>query len=82
MTCSPFLIRMFRKYGFREYLTPIEDPIVGTLHRMLLVLHDLDHLAQCGSPFYRIAMERGLAAVKHHWLTDMFNDYKAQYAST
>ncbi len=82
VTCAPLLRRMFRKYGFREYLAPIEDKIVGKLHRMLLVLHDLDHLAQCGSPFYRIAMERELAAVSHGWLSDMFNNYKTNYAPT
>lgn len=82
VTCAPYLTRMFRKYGFREYLAPVRDPIVGTLHRMLLVLHDLDHLAQCGSPFYRIAVERELTAAKHHWLTDMFDNYKAGYAPT
>jgi len=82
MTCAPFLVRMFRKYGWREYLDPIEDPIVGKLHRMVLALHDLDYLAQCDSPLHRIAKERELAAVSHDWLSVMFNNYKAQYAPT
>jgi len=41
---------MFRHYGFREYAAPILDPVVGTLHRTLLVLDDLDNLSRANSP--------------------------------
>jgi predicted GNAT family N-acyltransferase len=57
-TCAPLLLRMFRKYGFREYLAPIHDAVVGILHRTLLVLDDLDHLERVRSPFFEMAKDR------------------------
>jgi predicted GNAT family N-acyltransferase len=81
VTCAPVLRRMFRKYGFREYLAPIDDPVVGPLHRLVLVLSDLEYLAKCGSPFIRIATEHALIPNSHVWLTEMFESYGAQYAS-
>jgi hypothetical protein len=71
---------MFRKYGFREYLAPIHDPVVGTLHRTLLVLDDLPHLARVGSPFLPMAQQKNLVANERPWLKQIFDDYKARHA--
>jgi len=62
VTCAPSLVRIFRRYGFREYAPPIHDPVAHTLHRMLLVLADLDYLSSIGSPFHAIALKAGLVA--------------------
>ena len=76
-TCAPILLRLFRGYGFREYAPPLADPIVGTLHRTLLVLDDLTHLAQVKSPFVAIAERHRLSAVERPWLNQIFSDYRA-----
>jgi len=61
VTCAPSLLRMFQRYGFREYAAPIHDPVAQTLHRMLLVLDDVLYLSSIGSPFYRIAVNAGVS---------------------
>ena len=76
-TCAPVLVRMFRRYGFREYASPIRDPIVGTLHRMLLVLDDIEHLGKNNSPFEPIARRHDIAMVSRPWLEKIFEDYRA-----
>jgi hypothetical protein len=66
--CVPSLLPIFRRYGFREYLPPFLDPIVGKLHRMVLVLDDLAYLERVRSPFLRIAKQVGLAHQCRPWL--------------
>lgn len=75
-TCAPILRRMFRKYGFREFAVPILDPVVGPLHRMLLVIDDLTHLEHVGSPFLSIAVTNGIGAKKRPWLRQIFHGYE------
>ena len=76
-TCAPVLARLLRGYGFREFAKPIEDPVVGCLHRMLLVMDDLPHLDSAKSPFLRIAQEHRVKACSRPWLTNLFEAYKA-----
>lgn len=66
--CAPSLLPIFRRYGFREYLPPFSDPIVGQLHRMVLVLDDLAYLERVRSPFLGIAKQFGLAHQCRPWL--------------
>lgn len=66
--CAPSLLPIFRRYGFREYLPPCVDPIVGQLHRMVLVLDDLAHLERVRSPFLQIAGQFGLGHQHRPWL--------------
>jgi predicted GNAT family N-acyltransferase len=66
--CAPSLLPIFRKYGFREYYPPYLDPIVGPLHRMVLVLDDLAHLERVRSPFLRIAKQFGIGHECRPWL--------------
>jgi hypothetical protein len=66
--CAPSLLAIFRRYGFREYLPPCFDPIVGRLHRMVLVLDDLSHLEEVRSPFLVIAKQFGIGHQSRPWL--------------
>jgi predicted GNAT family N-acyltransferase len=66
--CVPSLLPIFRRYGFREYVPPFVDPIVGHLHRMVLVLDDLAYLERVRSPFLAIAKHVGLAHQCRPWL--------------
>ena len=76
-TCAPPLARVFRGYGFREYAAPISDPVVGILHRTLLVLDDLEYLMRIGSPFAHIAARCGVAPTRRTWLDVIFTRYHA-----
>ena len=78
-TCAPTLARLFRRYGFREYASPFRDPIVGTLHRTVLVLDDVEYLARIRSPFAQIAHRHAISAVARPWLIKIFDEYKARH---
>jgi predicted GNAT family N-acyltransferase len=79
VSCAPLLVRMFRRYGFREYAPPIKDPVVGTLHRNLLVLDDLEYLQRIQSPFAAIAARANVTHQDRPWLTHLFEKYRAHY---
>jgi len=81
-TCAPLLLRMFRKYGFREYIAPTHDPVVGILHRTVLVLDDVEHLERVRSPFFEMAKERSVVPHSRPWLQRMFDDYTGRRAAT
>jgi predicted GNAT family N-acyltransferase len=81
-TCASILLRMFRKYGFREYAPPIRDPVVGMLHRTVLVLDDLAHLERVHSPFWPMARQHQIEPQGRIWLQRIFDDYKARHADT
>jgi predicted GNAT family N-acyltransferase len=66
--CVPSLLPIFRRYGFREYMPPFSDSIVGQLHRMVLVLDDLAHLERVRSPLLGIAQHFGVAHQSRPWL--------------
>src|SRR5437899_231885 len=72
--CAPSLLPIFRRYGFREYLPPCVDPIVGLLHRMVLLLDDLAHLEKVRSPFLGIAKQFGLGHKCRPWLEKRIED--------
>jgi len=71
-TCAPRLLPLFTRYGFREYAVPVRDTIVGMLHRTVLVLNDLEHLASVNSPFAVIARRRGVVPASQSWVARLF----------
>lgn len=77
VACATRLVRLFRRYGFREYQTPYEDAVVGRLHRLVLVMRDRAHLARCNSPFSRIASELDLPDESQPWLTNIIDSHRA-----
>ncbi|HEY8010775.1 MAG TPA: GNAT family N-acyltransferase [Rudaea sp.] len=60
-TCAPAHLGMFSGYGFREVAAPVNDPVGGVLHRILLPLDDLEHLERVDSPFATLARLFGIA---------------------
>lgn len=57
-TCAAPLLRVFRKYGFREVAPPYVDVDVGLLHRLALDIEDRAYLASIKSPFLEARPER------------------------
>ena len=82
VACAKILVRMFRGYGFREYATPVDDPVVGQLHRFVLVLDDLDYLAAIKSPFHALALERGVKPVERPWLRGLLESTPSALSMT
>jgi predicted GNAT family N-acyltransferase len=76
-TCARRLVRLFASYGFREFAETIEDNVTGTLHRMLLVLDDVEYLAQIGSPFLAVAIRHGIEREERPAVSALFEEYEA-----
>lgn len=70
--CAPALKPLFARYGFREYLPPHHDLAAGLLHRMVLVLDDIDYLEKIHSPFVVIAKELAVVGYARLWLNEIF----------
>ena len=72
MTCAPRLTKLFEKYGFRQYSTPYNDPVVGQLIRLVLFLGDVDHFKKVRSPFIKIATEKAVRTSNGLNFDDLF----------
>jgi hypothetical protein len=70
--CAPRLVPFFRRYGFREYLPPLEDAVISEAHRMVLLLDDVLHLRSSGSPLLSIANEGIGVSRTRSWFTARF----------
>jgi len=78
VACASGLRSFFVQYGFREYLPPFSDPVVGALHRMVLALHDLVHLERTNSPYLTIARLLHLEHVSRPWLEGILEEHRKQ----
>jgi len=52
--CSPSLVELYERLGYRRYGENIVDPVFGFKVPMVLVLFDQDYLAEIRSPLIRI----------------------------
>jgi predicted GNAT family N-acyltransferase len=52
--CSPELVPLYMRMGFRPFGTPFIDPYVGQQTPMVAIFRDLAHFRQCGSPISAI----------------------------
>jgi acyl carrier protein len=80
VACASGLRSFFLQYGFREYLAPFEDLVVGTLHRMVLPLDDLAHLERTNSPYLPTAKLLRVKHVSRSWLEDIFEEQQKRDA--
>jgi predicted GNAT family N-acyltransferase len=74
--CRAPLIGFFTRCGFRQYLPPVSDPVAGSLHPMVLALHDLVHFARAGSPLLQLASFYGVTHCDYPWLEEMITSYQ------
>jgi predicted GNAT family N-acyltransferase len=65
--CRPPLVPFFVRYGFQQYLPTISDPVVGTLHPMVLALDDLEYFEQVDSPLLSLAIHHGVRHCTRPW---------------
>ena len=52
--CSPELVALYMRMGFRPFGSPFIDPYVGQQTPMVAIFRDLAHFRQCGSPISAI----------------------------
>lgn len=56
--CNPHLEDTFHRFGYRRYTGRIQHPEYGDVLPLVLLLTDLEHLEQVGSPFARPCREQ------------------------
>jgi predicted GNAT family N-acyltransferase len=69
--CSPALVPLYTRMGFRVYGTPFIDPHVGLQIPMVVTFRDVEHFEKCGSPIASVL--RTLAP--HDGQPARFRDY-------
>ncbi len=63
--CSPSLVELYERLGYRRYTDNLVDPVFGYKIPMVLVLRDLDYLRSIRSPLARILERSALGASAH-----------------
>ena len=76
VACASGLCSFFLQYGFREYLPPFSDHVVGALHRMVLALDDLVNLERTNSPYLPTARLLRVENVSRPWLEEIFEEQR------
>ena len=52
--CQPHLVPLYQRYGFQTYRSVFNDPYVGVMIPLVMVLGDIDHFTKVRSPFLRV----------------------------
>ncbi len=70
--CSPSLVDLYERLGYRRYTDNLVDPVFGYKVPMVLVLNDRDYLRSIRSPLARI-LERNTPGASAHPSVVWFN---------
>ncbi len=57
--CQPHLLNLYTGIGYRTYAHTENDPLMGLLVPLVLVVEDLDHLRRTGSPLLSFSTAEG-----------------------
>lgn len=49
--CNEPLLKLFKRFGFREYTSPVVHPGFGLIYPVVLLMEDTDHFTAIRSPF-------------------------------
>ncbi len=52
--CQPHLVPLYQRFGFRPYRTVFNDPYVGVLMPLVIIISDFDYLQQVRTPLWKI----------------------------
>jgi hypothetical protein len=77
--CSTRWVWQFRRQGFREFASPVLEARRGRLHRMLLVLDDIEDLARVRPTYVPIALRHGVRGERRLWLEEAFANYRNRH---
>lgn len=76
--CSPYLLPLYTKLGYRCYGDVINDPLYGPKLPILLLLEDASHFSAIRSPFAKIAAELPASASVTDWFNNTFAAWRAK----
>lgn len=81
IVCGPKTVRLYEQLGYRRYKEHGEDPDMGLIIPMLLILDDLPHMRHVKSPFYRIAKNWPSEPANAGWFVSEFKHYSSVISS-
>ena len=70
--CTPRLVRLFERMGFRQYKQHFQDSEVGEQIPLVLVVEDIQHLRAVRSPFISHALELPNSNLTTRWFANQF----------
>lgn len=73
IVCGPKMVGLYEQLGYRRYKEHDEDPDMGLIIPMLLILDDLPHMQRVKSPFYRLAKKWPSEPANAGWFVSEFN---------
>jgi N-acetylglutamate synthase-like GNAT family acetyltransferase len=77
--CGTPWVWQFRRQGFREFAAPVLEAGLGRLHRMLLVLDDIEDLARVRPTYVPIALRHGVRGERRVWLDEAVASYRNRH---
>ena len=81
IVCGPKLIGLYEQLGYRRYKEHGDDPDMGLIIPMLLILDDLPHMQRVKSPFYRMAKKWPSEPANAGWFASEFKHYTSVISS-
>jgi uncharacterized protein len=71
--CSPALVPMYERLGYRKYYKNFIDPVLGEKVPLVLLVRDLEYLDRIKSPLYKFCCQYNVPSEKYgEWLTETF----------
>ncbi len=72
--CSPALVPMYERLGYRRYYKNFTDPVLGEKVPLVLFVKDLDYLNKIKSPLYKFCCKYNVPSDHYEeWLLNNFN---------
>jgi CRP-like cAMP-binding protein len=73
--CSPYLLPLYEKLGYRQYAEPFNDPIYGLKVPIMLFPADFAYVSRIRSPVAKIAAEFSADPSQHEWFAATYPAY-------
>jgi GNAT superfamily N-acetyltransferase len=77
IVCGPKMVRLYEQLGYRRYKEHGDDPDMGLIIPMLLILDDLPHMQRMKSPLYRMAKHWPSEPAHAGWFASEFKHYSS-----
>jgi hypothetical protein len=77
LDCSPALVPMYERLGYRRYHKNFMDPILGEKVPLVLFVKDLEYLSNLKSPLHKYCLQYNVEPEKYDsWLMQNFKTFE------
>jgi predicted GNAT family N-acyltransferase len=81
IVCGPKMVKLYEQLGYRRYKEHGEDPEMGLIIPMVLVLDDVPHMRRVKSPFYRMAKNWPSEPGNASWVVSEFMAHESKVST-